>query len=280
MATHKSTTSSTSLLTHLGVALGGIADGDTVRLNKFADRFATDTDLSTKDLLLFHMASEWEGRAQADGGAGFTLVCNRTSTGKVVNESKSPRVEIASTSSAGVIYEVENAPAAGGVLQMGAMDCNKLIQQKGTAIVGDTCDLNILELLGGVADVRRTASYTLSLIRAMAGALTLRRDFTNMEIKSDPDQGRAVVTLEDELAAPSGAIDLDGGELRIVECGTVAQLNGYSGILDVRKIRNPITFTASLLFPGLKVYHSLSNTNTITWNATERRGGAQFIPFP
>lgn len=258
MATVKISSDNTALLSALS---GTPADGDTVYIDRYATDFAS-ADLSAYDLALVELSRGYRGRiASGAGGARLKLVCNRTSTGIFRNRSNSPRVELISTSSAGVIYNIVQS-AEGGVLQVDTCDNEKMHALKGTLLAESGADVNKAYCYPGASLLLRAAAYTVGNLYALGGVCNVQRDLTNADIA-----GNSEVTFEHANVSPSGTTNLWSGKLKIIESGIVSQLNAYSGVIDLTDLRNPVTFSNRTATPAVTILLS-RNTPTVTWSAT------------
>lgn len=246
----------TSLLAALG---GTVNANDTIRLRKYAKSYTLGSLTGNPDLAAAYLDAGFAGEfsAQAGGGSSavLTLVVNQGGTGVFVDQSNARRVELQSTSSSGVIYEVRYLAGNGHVLALGAMDLNNLrVLRPGTVIVGGDCDCNVANASAGSTEFRESA-YALGTLTAggnEAGdaAVILNRDVGTLNV-----EGRAVVSINSTTVSPT-TVNLRGGMLVLGLCGDITTLQGDSGVIDQRGLTSAITIATSALGPGVTILRS------------------------
>lgn len=228
-------------------AIGGAPTaGDTVMVIKGNRDYSAGTDLDAYDLARFELTPDFGGRFRGEDGGRLSLVVNQTSTGKFVNNSRSPRIELESSSSAGVIYEIQHAPAlATGILQVGACDCNMAYVQDGVFTATDVADIAAAKLTGGKAFFRNSA-FVLATVDNYEGSHEIGRDITTLN-----NYGGSM-RFSDTAVVPA-TCNILGGMLEILESGTIAALNGFRGVLDISQSRRPVVITAAVLYPSFRI---------------------------
>lgn len=228
------------------VAIGGIlpAAGDEV----FIERYALDynsNNLAAVDLALFELAPDFSGTFKADGGAQLILQLNRTNTGIFRNNSRSPRIELASTNVSTVINEVQHAPALNtAVLQLNAADYAMAMVQNGVLHAESTADIAACRLLGG-RSIFRNASYVMATVDCWEGSHEIARDVTTCNLYGGSLKAS-------NTAVVPATVNIHGGMLEVLGIGTTAQLNGYRGGMDISQMRRPIEVTAATLYPSFR----------------------------
>lgn len=264
MATKYASVSDPSLATALG---GAPSSGDTVYVNKWATDFNA-ADLSAADLLLFVITAGFSGSFQAANSGQLKLVVNQTNTGVFINQSNSPRIDLVSTSSTGVIYEIRNQPAFGGVLTLSTLKCTNFYQtDRGSVRIANDVDLTNAYIDGGRVEFADGASFTTTLITACSGAVTLNRDVTTLNI-----EGSAEVTINSTNCSPT-TVNMRGGTLVVGECGGVGTLAGYSGVADFSRASRPVTIAARACGPGVLIRLPKSGLITFTSISGDVGGG-------
>jgi hypothetical protein len=265
MATRTITSANTTLTSALS---GSLSAGDTVYINKFAIDF-TNADLSATDLLNVTLTAGFAGTFKAEANGQLKLVVNQTSTGVVINQSASPRIDLVSTSSTGVIYEIRNQPAVGGLLTLSTLKCTNFYQvDRGNARIAADVDLTNAYISAGRVEFVEGNSFTTTLITVGDdAAVTLNRDVTTLNVEGD-----CQVTINSSYCTPT-TINLRGGTLYVAECGTIAALNGTSGTADFSRVTIPTTVTARACGPGVEIILPKSGLVTFSGTSGDFGGG-------
>jgi hypothetical protein len=231
MAIIRTAADSPALLTHLGTALGSIADGDEIQVEKYSQDFTSQGNLSTKDLLRFRIGPGSSSRFISASGGNLTLVCNRTSTGRFINQSSADQIEIASSSTAGVIYNIENAPAnAAGILRVNTCDCQNGYQIAGRMYQQADADINTMKVMGG-AFFSRNGSAVIAQLDQLAGTSEIERDVTTANVSGG-------VMRPNHTAFTPTTVNFRGGTIKVLETGNWGAFNGDFGLLDLTECKS------------------------------------------
>lgn len=256
MATFRIVTKDTALLTAL--AAGAIAAGDSVYIDQYAINH-TPADLSATDLFEVNLTEGFSGTFSAAAGAQLKVTANRTSTGTFRNFSNSPRVELISTSGAGVIHTIINAPRSSGVMWLNTATATNLVHGSGELYVEDGATVTNLYVQGGNAYLRNSSNVTALVATGNRGTVVVERDITDARIG-----GGSTVVLNHISVAPAGVVTLNGGTLQVNRCGTVASIAGETGVIDFRPLQTPITVTGTALHPGVTILHTQESRRLVT----------------
>lgn len=258
---------------NLATAMGGApASGDTVYVNKWATDYNA-ADLSAADLTLFVITAGFSGSFQAANSGQLKLVVNQTGAGVFINQSSSPRIDLVSTSSTGVIDEIRNQPAIGGVLTISTLKCTDFFQvDRGSVRIASDVDLTNAYIDGGRVEFADGASFTTTLIVACSGDVVLNRDATTVNI-----EGTATVTINSTNCTPT-TINMRGGTLVVAECGGIGTIAGFSGLVDFSRCTRPTTVTARACGPG--VTFRLPKSGLVTFSGTSGdTGGGPVLEY-
>lgn len=263
-------TNSVPNATNFTTALGGtVASNDDILVNQYAAVYTAGTNLSTYDLLSFHITNGFNGKFENNGE--LTLVVDQTGTGVFKNESNSTVVQIKSTSVTGVIKTVVNAPVNDSQsLRIRSALVTTLYQKSGTLSLEEDCDCETLNCYGGVTVARKTSGATpIDTLTVYGGSVMLSRDIGTGNFEGGS------VTIDDATCIPA-TINVRGATVKIVEGGTVTNFNGYAGVLDLSGLRAPITFSNSVFHPGMTIRRSRKNSIAYTLSSnTDVAGGAR-----
>lgn len=263
----------TTLLTALG---GTTADGDNVYIDRYSVNYAdADLSASSRDLALVELTTGYGGSIAAGAGGGqLKVVCNRTSTGILRNRSKSPRIEVISTSSAGVIYNVVNDPESGGVLDLNTCATENAFAVSGTMNVQSGCDLEQAYCYPGAVMNLRYATYILDYIYGRGGKLVIERDFAAMDV-----EGGCEANINDTRVTPATGIVMKGGLLVVRRMGLCAALSGGSGMVDFTGLETPVTITARACEPGVTLKFTDRSYGLVTFTGTsgDLAGGPKIV---
>jgi hypothetical protein len=243
MATKYNTVEDDNFTTAIG---GAPSSGDTVMVIKGNRDYSAGTDLDAYDLQRFELTPDFGGRFRNEAGGKLSLVVNQTGTGKFINNSRSPKIELESSSASGVIYEIQHAPAlASGLLQVGACDCEMAYVQDGVFIALDGSDIAAAKLAGGKSFFRNS-SNALPTVDCYDGSHEIARDITTANIYG------GAMRFSDTAVVPA-TCNIQGGVLEVLECGTISALNGFRGVLDISQSRRPLTISAAVLYPNFRI---------------------------
>lgn len=266
MATRRDDVQSTSVLAALG---GTVSNTDDVFFEKSVGDFTSGGNLSAADLTSFQILAGCRAKfAVADGG-GLQLVVNQAGAGVFTDESSSPRVDLRSTSATGVIATIICRKPS-GLLRVDECDTETCIVQSGNAILAGNCDCANLIVDGGKVDALN-GSYALTTLRQKGGVCNLARDVASAYL------GGGQQTWEHEAISPGSVLEMTGGTLIVKRCGTVTQLNGYAGVLDISQLQRPFTITAATLHPGFTIRRKRSQIVMTISSATRIGGGERYV---
>lgn len=280
MAIRLDDVANTSLLAALG---GTVNANDTIRLRKYATTYALGSLTGNPDLAAAYLDGGFAGEfsAQAGGGSSavLTLVVNQSGTGVFVDQSNARRVELQSTSSSGVIYEIRYLAANGHVLALGAMDLERLrVLRQGTVIVGGDCDCANVFASAGSIEFRESA-YAITALTAGGNADGDASVILNRDVGTVNVEGRAIVSINSTTVSPT-TINMRGGTLVLGLSGDIGTIQGDSGVIDQRALTSAITISTSALGPGVTVLRSgRTVVPTITTN-NDYAGGPRVITVP
>lgn len=257
MTTRTIQSSNVNLLAALGSTVNA---ADTVFINKYATDF-TNGDISSADLTALTLTAGFAGTFKAEAGGQLKLVVNQSSTGVLTNQSSSPRIDLVSTSSTGVIYEIRNQPAVGGLLTLATLKCTNFYQvDRGNVRIGADVDMTNAYIDGGRVEFVESNSFTTTTITADSGSVVLNRDVGTLNVEGDVE-----VTINSSYCTPT-TINMRGGILIVAECGTIAALNGFSGLVDFTRVTVPTTVTARACGPGVTI--RLPKSGLVTFSGT------------
>jgi hypothetical protein len=231
---------SPNLLTHLGTALGSIADGDELQVEKYSQDFTGGCNVSTKDLLRFRIGPGSSSRFISASGGALTLQCNRTSTGRFINQSSADQVELVSSSTSGVIYNIENQPAnASGILRVNTCDANNIYQLAGRLYQQADADFNVVNVHGG-AFFSRNGSAAIGTLNNYVGTSDIERD-----VGTANAYGGTI--RPNHTAFTPGTINLRGGTIKVLETGNWGAGNLEHGVIDLTECKS-LGASAGFLF--------------------------------
>lgn len=259
----------------LATALGGAPSaGDSV----YVDRTAIDFTSATlaNDLLLMVLSAGFSGRFLSSLGGALNITCDRTSTGVFRNESNSPVVELRSTSASGVIYEIRNRPASGGVLQVSSCKPTIVHQHAGVMRLEADVDLSAatLRVHGGEAIAKKTggaATYPLLNGYCYNGRFIIERDVTTLYAR-----GRGLIRLAYSDCSPT-TVNLDGGTVEAMHCSALGTLQGDNGVFDERPCKTPFTVTTRAVGPGVTILRRRNSMVTYSSTSGDYGGGPTII---
>lgn len=244
MAVHRIAADSANLVTALGATPAG---ADTVRVNRYFRDFSAGTDLSAADLTAVIFESGFGGRFRNADGGELVLVANQTGSGYVTNASNSPRIELRSTSSSGVIYRIEHAPTRGdGQMQIGSCDCERLDVRAGLCVGLQGLDLAVCAVSGGQC-VLRSSSYGVTTLECNGGETEIERDVTTVHLN-----GGATLTSTHSDFSPT-TLNHNGGTWIVKHAGTVGTYNGRGGVIDLTLVERMPVFSAGEIGPGVTI---------------------------
>lgn len=248
---------------------GAAANGDTVIINQFSTEFTSLTDISSADLLLFRLMPGFSGKFDT---SPLTVVVNQTSTGKLINESNSPKIVLKSSSSAGVIYQVQHSPKiGGGVMSLQTATVTNLLVTAGYCSVGSDVTATNVYVLGGECSLVGSAN-AITTLEVRGGYVTLERDVTTLS-------AYAGTTVINNSGVTPTTINIEqGAVVKIKDGGTITTLNGKSGILDLTELARPLTITNSTFYPTLRVLKNSATDSLLTFtNPTTRTFGYEGV---
>lgn len=276
--THYNATQNQNLTTSLDG--GALAGGDSVIVNKWSYDHNMGTDLTATDLALFQLKDGFSGRFRSQDTGALKLKCDQAGAGIFRNESNSPWIELTSTDATTKIATVENAPVRGDAqLICSSMLATNFYQQSGRSTLADTVACTTFYQLGGAAYAMKSGN-ALTTVYVMSGQLTCERNITTAHVMGGPGGGvggRGELVIQD-VAASVTTVNMDGGKLTLIEAADGAMtINGYAGEIDITRLRRNLTLVASTFYPTLIIRYSKKNTSTVTWNNTDKRGGAKFV---
>lgn len=271
MATRTITAIDDVLLTALG---GTVSNTDTVYVDRGGNNF-TSADLTAADLTAFKITAGFSGQFSSANGGQLKLVVNQTSTGVFTNESNSPLIELRSSSSSGVIYEIRNRPASSGTLQVSA--CKPTIiyhELRGVMKFESDVDLSAatIRTFSGETICRRTAgaaTYPLLNGYVYGGTLTIERDAGTLYARGT---GRIRLTYSD--CSPT-TINMDGGNVDVIQASAIGTLQGDAGTIDFTNSKTPLTVTTRACGPGVKIRLRRSHNITFSSVSGDYGGGPQ-----
>lgn len=269
MAIVHNTSDDATLLAALG---GSLSAGDSVYLSRDQKPF-TDADVSGTDLLLFEVGPEfrqdvWDER--------FTLTLNRTATGVFRNNSRSRRVYVESTSSAGVIHNVYHKPLSGGMLRLGSMNTELAVAAGGSMTLAAGCDCAVARFFSASGRIEYdSGSFGMPTLQAYGdGVIELQRAVATLLEVNDAQRVR-VTRSEATLANPK--VLSERATLELVDCGAISNLV-VLGLLDLSNLSRPVTITnytfgqpvvvGGRAVGGARVRWPRSGPDLITWAGT------------
>lgn len=254
MAILRTAADSPNLLTHLATALGSIADGDEVQVEKYSQDFTAGTNLSTKDLVKVTLGPGSRSRFVAASGGALTLVCNRTSTGRFINQSSADQVEVVSSSTSGVIYTVENKPAnVSGIFRLNTCDTDTVWQIAGTMYQQTDADVATVIVLGG-RFFARAGSAAHTTLSVNGGIAETERDAGTVNVSA------GTLRVNGTAFTPT-TVNLKGtGTIKVLETGNWGTLNAESGTIDLTECKSfggttgyLFTISAGSISPGVVI---------------------------
>jgi hypothetical protein len=235
MPTYSTAGTSKTLQTDMGTP--SLAAGDAVYIGRGSLDYdnAGSNDMSATDLLLVELLSGWRGNFPES--APLKLVANRSNAGRVKIRWGGQRMYLRSISmAAGVIYGIEQDPAAGGTVMLSEVDCETYTVRGGVLHALASADINKGYTSGfglahfyasgpTMAEARAGGSSTLNLHRdaALAGAY---------------ENGTLNIN---EVAVTIATLDLAGRVNH--RGGNVGDVNLLGGIWDLTEVPFPITVT-------------------------------------
>jgi hypothetical protein len=252
VAIYRSSTDSPNLGTHLGSPV--LAGGDEVQVEKYAQDFTAGCDLSGTDLVKVIIGPGSSSRFLASNGGQLKITANRTSTGRFINNTSADQVELASSSAAGVIYNIENRPKnQSSILRVGACDANNIYQITGTMVQQSDADFNVVFVLGG-RFLSKNGSAAVTTLHMEAGVGEIERDAGTVNARG------GTLTINHTAFTP-GTVNLDGAAvIKVLETGNWGALNGYSGTIDLTECKSLgsssgylFTISSGTLTPGLVI---------------------------
>lgn len=267
MPTHRIVADSANLITALGATPGG---NDTVRINRYFRDFSAGTDLSAADLAAIIFEPGFGGRFRNSDGGELVAVVNQTGSGYVQNNSSSPRIELRSTSSAGVIARIEHAPARGdGQLQIGACDCERLDVHGGLCVALQGMDLAACAVSGGQC-VLRSSSYAITTLEANGGEIEIERDVTTLHLNA----GATLTSTHSDFSPTT--MNHNGGNWIVKQSGTVSTYNGRGGLIDLTQAERLPVFSAGEIGPGVTIRLAAGQEKPSLSGLTLRMGGPRY----
>lgn len=226
--------------THLGTDLGSptLAAGDRVFMGRGNQDYtnATANDMSATDLLLVETRPGWRG--DFPEAAPLKIVANRSAAGRLRMQWGGRKSYVRSTSMAsGVIYGIEQDPAAGGMVVLAECDVELYGLRGGVLLALSTADVSKLYAGGfGVAHLTQGGPAMAECIAGGNSTVHLERAATLISAV----QGGTLKVLRDTIApthvyAMGGKLEYGGGNM--------TNLYLYGGTLDLTKMNGPLTVT-------------------------------------
>lgn len=260
--------------TTLSSALSGLGAGDAVYIDQYSTPY-TDGNISTVALISVTLTPGFSGQFAAALGTPLKIDLSSGSPKRLANYSNAARVEVLSTSSAGVIDEVIHNPAGGGFMQVNTCKTTKVYVLNGSLDIGSEVDLTgaVAEVSGGAMRALKisgggTALPTLTV--GGNGIAELMRDVTTLNV-----EGGGTAKLSDSTCSPT-TINMRGGTLQVNQCSAIGTLQGASGVIDLRNNKTPFTVTTRALGPGVTILRSPSTIDpTYTSTSGDYGGGPQ-----
>lgn len=243
---------------------------DTVRINRFFRDFNANTNISAADLAAIIFEPGFGGRFRNSDGGELVAVVNQTGTGYVLNASDSPRIELRSTSSTGVIARIEHAPARGdGQMQVGTCDCERLDVRGGLFVALQGMDLAVAAVAAGHA-VFRSSSFALTTLECNGGTAEVERDVGTVHLNA----GATLVSTHSDFSPTT--LNLNGGAWVPKQSGTVGTLNGRAGVIDLTQSERLPVFSAGELGPGVTIRLASGQEKPDLSALTLRMGGPRY----
>lgn len=262
-------------------ALGGTVNAnDTIRLRKYAKTYTTGAITGNPDLAAAYLDAGFRGSFSAARGgssAPLTLVVNQAGAGVFVDQSNAEAVDLQSTSGAGVIYDIRYKAANGHLLQLGAMDCDKLrVLRPGTVIAASGADVANAYCGAGTTTFDEGGPALTLLSGGGSGrwgpaTINLNRDVTTLNV-----EGNATVVLNSTTCSP-GTINMRGGTLVMGLQGDVTTLQGDGGVIDQTRLTTPITIGTSALGPNVIILRSAQTVEPTVTTNNDYGGGPTII---
>lgn len=252
MAIVKTVADSDNLSTHLGSP--SLAAGDEIEVTKYATDFIAGTNLSGTDLLKVTIGPGSSSRFLSANGGALKLTANRTSTGKFINQTSADALELESTSTAGVIYNIINNPKnSGSILRVNTCDTQNVYQITGTFVQQTDADFNSVYVLGG-RFFSRNGSAAVVNFEVHGGFAEMARDVTTATLRG----GQTNIT---NSAFTPTTINIGGSAVvKVIETGNWGTLNGLAGVIDLTECRSSggssgylFTISAGTILPGLTI---------------------------
>lgn len=248
---------------------GSPANGDTVIINQFSTEFTSLTDISGADLLLLRLMPGFSGKFDT---SALTVVVNQTSTGKLINESNSPKIRVKSSSTAGVIYQVQHSPKiGGGAMFIETATVTNLLVSSGYCSVGSDVTATNVYVIGGECTLVGSAN-AITTLEVRGGFATLERDVGTLTAYA------GTTVINNSGVTPTTVNIEQGATVKIKDGGTITTLNGKSGTLDLTELARPLTITNSTFYPTFRILKNSATDSLLTFtNATTRTFGYEGV---
>lgn len=245
----------------INTALGGAPSAaDIVILDKYGTQYTTG--IIAADLTSLKITKGFLSSMTAANGAALTCVVNQAGAGVFTDESSCPRLEINSTSSAGVIKEMRIGPAVPGLRSINTCDCDVYYQYRPvTTRIESGADMAVATITAGSCNFVASA-YPLTTLHAGGDAeIDLNRDCGTINI-----EGAASVSVNDTAVTPT-TVEMRGGRFRPSRCGTITNLNGRTGTVDMRDVQTPLIVSNRACGPDVEFLFTQASYAMVTFTS-------------
>lgn len=273
MANRTITSTSTTLLTALG---GTVSAGDAVYIDQYPTQFVTG-DISANAIISCTLTAGFSGQFAAALGTPLKIDLSSGAPKRLANYSNAARVEVISTSSAGVIDEIIHNPAGGGYMQVNTCVATKVYVLNGTLDLESLVDLSgaTVEVSGGSCRMLKTAAAAtypvLTLTVGGSGQAEILRDVGTLNA-----EGGGTVRISESQCSPT-TVNMRGGTVVINQCSAIGTLQGASGVIDLRNNKTPFTVTTRALGPGVTILRSANTIDPTYTSTTGDYGGGPVV---
>ena len=252
-----------------------LADGDAVILRESRDRYTSALTIPTIDLASLTFEPGFLG--EISGDTPLAVEVNNTGTGLVTIEPGGRALKLSAGDPAKVWAEVRSRTAAALTFSNGTIgdgtDGGWFASGGGSIIFAEDVSWaanSVLENAGCQIHLRESAGKSVPTLRHVAGTTKLEIDVATLNIRGGAD---SVVTIDSSNCTPT-AVNIDGGVLELLECGTITALNGSGGVVDFSRVKGMPTLTATALGPGVIVRLRRGQTYTAT---ADYAGGPRIV---
>lgn len=258
--------------TTLSSALAGLSAGDDAYINLYSTEFING-DISGTALKSVTLTAGFSGKFVP--GTPLKIDLSSGSPKRLANYSNAANVDVASTSSAGVIDEIIHNPAGGGPMRVNTCVTTKVYVLNGSLELAAEVDLSaaLVEVTGGsmrALTISGGGTALATLTVGGTGIAEMLRDVTTVNV-----EGGGTAKLSDASCSPT-TVNMRGGTLQVNECSGIGTLQGGSGVIDLRNNKTPFTVTTRALGPGVTILRSPSTIDpTYTSTSGDYGGGPQ-----